>query len=425
MSTAFLLVIFSLVNFQPNPQDTLTLEYCHMQIEENYPIANKIDLQDDITALNKKIAGTALYPQVSFSTTATYQSEVTKIQFSTTGQFSPPSLSKDQYKATVDVSQTIFNGGAVNIRKKLEEAQGNTQNNVTKVELRKVKEQVKQVYFGILLAQQQLQVISTLMKNLKAQIREVSSKVDHGALLPSQQYILEAELINVQQDSSEIQTNISSGYRVLSQLIGEEITTDTQLEIPEIEMPIKEKMSRLRSEFDLFDSNRQALDYQEELAQSQKFPSLSAFGTAAYGRPGFDVFNDDLHTYYMVGVKLKWNFWNARNAAKKQQLYQLKQKSITEEERAFKRQLSAGLNKIREQIMMLEEKMKRDQEIIALREKVVAEKSSQMKNGSVTATEYITELSKATQARLSKMIHQTKLAQTKVEYKIAAGITNK
>ncbi|MGM0545922.1 MAG: TolC family protein [Bacteroidota bacterium] len=412
-----------LIGLQPASDDTLTLSEIHSQIETNYPLAQKIDLQDDITELNKKIAGTAAYPQLNFGATASYQSEVTEFPFPSGEQFSSPELSRDQYKATVEASQVIYNSGAIGISKKLEKTRGKGQNKATEADLHQIKEQVNQVYFGILLAQQQLHVISTLMKNLQTQIKEVSSKVDNGVLLPSQKYTLEAELINARQDSAEIQSNIASGYGVLSDLIGQEVNPNTRLKMPKVNDPVADEMPRLRPEFELFENNRETLRYQKELAQTEKWPTLSAFGSGSYGRPGYNVFDDDPHAFYMVGFRLQWNFWNARNATQKQQIYQLQQRTITEEQRAFERQLKASLSKIREQIALLDDKLKRDQQIIELREKVVAEKSSQMKNGSATATEYVTELGKETQARLSQMIHRTELVQSKIAYQTTAGIS--
>jgi len=422
MVTALLFLI-TLIGLQPEPVDTLTLDDIHREIINNYPLAQKIDLQNEITELNKKIVGSAGYPQLNFSATATYQSEVTDFPFPSGGQFTAPELSKDQYKATVEASQTIYNSGAIGIKKEIEEINGQGKNKATEVQLRQIRDQVNQVFFGILLAQEQLRVISTLMENLRAQIKEVSSKVEHGVLLPSQRYTLEAELINSRQDSTEIRSNIVSGYQMLSDLIGEEFSSESRLEMPQVDLPIGEEMLKQRPEFALFENNRKALSYQKELVETEKWPTLSAFGSASYGRPGYNVFDDEFHAFYMVGLRLRWNFWNAQNATRKEQIIRKQQKTISEEERAFERQLKARLSEIREQIRLFEKKLKQDHQIIALRKKVVNEKQSQMKNGNVTATEYITELNKVTQARLSQMIHRTKLVQSKIDYKTTLGIS--
>jgi len=420
-------IAFLFGSFQPTPPDSLTLDYCHSRVENEYPIVRKLDLQQQIADLNKKIANTASYPQLNFGITATYQSEVTELQFPAGGQSSGPDLSKDQYKATMEISQSIYNGGAVGIRKKLAEIEGQREEQATRVQLHKVKEQVNEVYFGILLAQQQIKIVSTMLESLRAQIADVRAKVENGVLLADQQHILEAELIKTQQDSAEIRSNIQSGYEVLSQLIGEQVTVKKGLKIPETQISLVQvdSLARLRPEFRLFETNRSALDYQEELAETNLWPSLSAFGTAAYGRPGFNVFENDLHPYYIMGLQLKWNLWGAQNAATRQQVYNLQQKNIRQEERAFERQLRAGLNKIRQRIYSLEYQIQRDQQIMDLRQKVVASVSSQMKNGTATATEYVTELNKVTQAQLSMEMHKTRLARAKVDYRTTLGLSNK
>ena len=426
MLTAIVIAIL-FGGFQQTPPDSLSLEYCHSKIENEYPLARKVDLQQQIADLNKRIANTNSYPQLNFGISATFQSEVTELQFPAGGQSTGPDLSKDQYKATMEVSQSIYNGGAVGIRKKLAEIEGQREEQATRVQLHKIKEQVNEVYFGILLAQQQIKIVSTMLESLRAQITDVRAKVENGVLLADQQHILEAELIKTQQDSAEIRSNIQSGYEVLSQLIGEQVTAKTSLKIPDTRVYLakEDSLTRLRPEFKLFDTHRTALDYQEELAGTNLWPSLSAFGTAAYGRPGFNVFENDLHPYYIVGLHLKWSLWGAQNAATRQQVHSLQQKNIRQEERAFERQLQAGLNKIRQRIYSLEYQIKRDQQIMDLRQKVVASVSSQMKNGAATATEYVTELNKVTQAQLSMEMHKTRLARAKVDYRTTLGLSNK
>jgi len=254
----------------------------------------------------------------------------------------------------------------------------------------------------------------------------MNSKVENGALLPSQLYILKAELIKVKQDSIDIHANIKAGYKVLGQLIGEELSSTRVLEVPEIRSvgSERETLARLRPEFELFESNRRYLSYQQELARTGLVPSLSAFGTAAYGRPGFNFFENDLHDYYIVGLKLSWNFWSARNSGTRKEVLNLQKKSINEEEKAFERQLRASLREVEEKISSLESQIERDKEIVDLRQKVVNTVASQLENGTATATEYITELNKKTQAELSMRMHKTRLSQAKIDYKTLLGTSD-
>src|SRR5699024_7548420 len=117
------------------PVDSISLQYCYQQAYKDYPTAKNIELQKKITELDVRIANTGYYPDVSIGGQASYQSEVTEFSLSGRG---PLGVSQDQYEASVNVTQTIFNGGAVGIRKELERASGQQKVYSTEVELHQI-----------------------------------------------------------------------------------------------------------------------------------------------------------------------------------------------------------------------------------------------------------------------------------------------
>lgn len=400
--------------------DTLTLEYCYSRVENHYPLANKIELQQKITDLNVQIANTGYFPQLEFGARATYQSEVT--QFPGGAAPGQPMLSKDQYEFSMSINQPVYNGGAVGLRKKLEETRGRQEKLSTEVQMQEIRSQVDQVYYSILLAQQQEKAVQLMIENLRAQLNTVSSQVEKGIQLPSQKYILQAELNKARQDSAETASNVRTGYEVLSELIGETITPDIPLELSEFEFTELSKSASGRVELKLFENSQSTFEYQKQLKATKKYPAVSLFGTAAYGRPGYNFFEDEMHAYYMAGVRIKWNFWDWSNAAKERQALTYRQQKVEEDSRAFIKQLDTTLKRIEERIYMLKDQINRDEEIISLREKVVAEKESQLRNGAITSTEYVTELNNALQAEYTLMIHRVQLSQAQTEYKTALGL---
>lgn len=419
MTTLLALLLVFGFGQQAAPPDTVTLQYCYRQAEEHYPLAKNIELQERITELNMKIASTGHYPRLNVNGKASYQSEVT--DFSLPGGAGPPGVSKDQYEASLSMTQNIFNGGAVGIREQLEQAKGRQQVNSIEVDLHKIRSQIDQVYYGILLSQKQGKTNELLIKDLRERLKTVRSQVSNGILLPSQQKILEAELIKAKQDSAEIRSNVKAGYQVLAELIGEDLATDTALKLPQLNINM-DRMQAQRPEYDLFRSNRETIKQQQELAGTQKWPTISAFGTASYGRPGLNFLSDDFHDYYIVGLRLRWNFWDSRNASREQQTLEMQRKQITQNERAFTTQLQATLDRIRERVATLRENIERDKKIVALRRQVVDESASQLENGAITATEYVTELTRAQQAELSLLINRVRLVQAQTEYATTLGV---
>lgn len=411
-------ILLSGFMLHPAETDTISLSDCYEVAYENYPTADKIELQKRITDLNVRIAHSGYYPEVQLSGKASYQSEVPEFQFPGGGA---SVISKDQYEAAVNVNQSVYNGGVNGIRKDLEKARGEQEINNTKVELHQIRKQVDQVYFGILLSRQQEKSSELLMQNLKEQLKTVRSRVENGVLLPSQQHILQAELLRAEQDSVSIQSNIKAGYRVLSEITGTHIDPHTTLRLPAIEADYREVQPR-RPEYDLFGSSRDLLEQQKKLNSTQKLPGISAFGTAAYGRPGLNFLEDDFHSYYMVGVRLRWNIRDAFNANRKNETLHISRQKIIRDEQAFTKQLNVTLNRIDERIASILENIDRDEKIITLREKVVQESGSQLKNGVITATEYVTELNRTNQARLSLLMNKIRLAQARAEYLTALGV---
>ncbi len=405
----------------PVQPDTLSLKYCYERIREHYPLAQKQELQAKVADLNVRIANTGYYPQLELGGSASYQSEVTTIPAGPGGQ-ALPGISKDQYQVSIDINQPVYNGGAVGIRKNLERERGRREQLSTEVQLQELRSQVDDVYFNILLAQQQSRTNELMIKSLRSQLETVISRVKNGMLLASQQYILEAELIKALQDSSGIVSNIETGYQVLGELIDKELSEDDVLIIPEIRYEPLTRTEAERPEFALFQSSKHLLEQQKNLSAARQWPQVSAFGSLAYGRPGYNFLNDDFHEYYRVGVRVSWNFWNWKNSADEQQILAIRQQEIEKDEQAFTRQLSAVLDRITQHITLLENQIERDKDIIALREKVVAESSSQLEKGVITATEYITQLTRANQAQLMLFTHQIQLARMKINYATAKGI---
>jgi outer membrane protein TolC len=421
--TLFTVFIISLLSWQAHaastPADSISLQYCQKMAKKNYPTAKNIELQQKITDLNVSIANSGYFPQISANGKATYQSEVT--HFSVPGGNGPTPVSKDQYNASLHAVEMIFNDGKVGIQKALKQAQGAKEKSSTKVKMHQIREQVNQVYYGILLSGQQKKTINLKIENLQSQLSMVQSKVKNGVLLPSQQYILEAELAKSRKDSAATSSNIEAGYEVLSELIGKKLDAAIKLKLPTIAVDYR-SLQPQRPEYTEFENTQKVLKQQQKLSTTSKWPKLSAFGTGSYGRPGLNFLNNDFHYYYIVGLQLNWSLFEAVNGGRQAQALQIQQQKIAQNRKAFTRQLHAQLDQISQHISALQDNLKRDRKIVTVRKKIVQQSASQLKNGVVTATDYVTQLRRANQAKLSLFISRVKLSQAKTNYVTALGI---
>ena len=156
-----------------------TLEECQRAAEQNYPLIRQYDLIEKTTNLTMANIGKGWLPQVSASAQATYQSNVVAFpdQFEQIYQqmgLDMQSLKKDQYRVGIDVSQTIYDGGAISSQKAIAREQGKVQAAQNEVNLYHVRKRVNEMYFSLLLLDEQIKLNSDLQELLAGNERVVA-----------------------------------------------------------------------------------------------------------------------------------------------------------------------------------------------------------------------------------------------------------
>lgn len=402
-------------------EQKLTLHESYELLYRNYPVADKIAIQEKISELNRSIAKSGWYPELQISAGTSYQSDVTEVPFAAPGT-DPPSFSHDHYNISVDLSQPIFDGGRTRSRIQLEEHTGETEQAKIQVELWNVRSQLNQIYFGILMMEKQEEILRLLLDDLRKQISMVEAQVRNGVLLKSDELVLKAEQIKTEQQIRQVQADLQAGFEVLGELLSADISEETILEVPGPMTGLPANGNN-RAEYQLFEANRQTLNSQKKLAGADLLPTLSLFGKTAYGRPGLNAFDDDFQLYWIVGIRVQWSFKNSRNASGKTEILDLQQQNLSSDRDAFTRQLNASLIRAKKQIQALEDQLEQDEEILRLRAQIAGEKRSQLREGSITSTEYITELNAENRARLNLELRKIQRALAITEYQTELGIS--
>lgn len=399
--------------------DSLSLAYCYNRIDQTYPLIDQLKMEEQISELNRRVIRTGNLPQLTVSGRVSYQSEIPEVDIPIPNAQSI-AMSKDQYSVSLDLAQKIFDGGRVRKREDIAAAQSRENRSETEIDLFVVRQQLNRVYFSILLSKRQMENNNTLIEDLKEQLKKVRSQVENGVLLPGQKFILEAELLRIRQDSTTIMANIRAGYDMLGELINEEVSADQELVLPGINLS-EYAISKKRPEYRLFENKRTTIERMKEMEQTHILPTVSAFGTTAWANPGLDIFDDSFNVHYLVGMRLQWNFWDAVNTGDNKAVLKIRQSKIEREEESFTRQMRTQLDKIKRTIEALEMNLKKDEQIISLRKRVVEEQASKLENGVITSTEYITELNNLSRARLTLMLRQVQLSQQKIDYITTLG----
>ncbi|HPS84186.1 MAG TPA: TolC family protein [Bacteroidales bacterium] len=147
MSTRILFPALAFFLFINNAFSQITIEQCQEKARANYPLVNQYGLIEKSREFNLSNAAKAWLPQVSLNAKATWQSEVIELPFTMPGI---GEMDQDQYQATIEISQTLWDGGATHARKEMYEASAEIDKQKYEVDLYAIRERVNQLYFGIL-----------------------------------------------------------------------------------------------------------------------------------------------------------------------------------------------------------------------------------------------------------------------------------
>jgi outer membrane protein TolC len=404
-------------------QETKALSLAEAQklAAANYPLVRQKDLIRRTSGLTIENLRTNFLPQLNFSAQASYQSAVTEVPVKIQG-FAPEPLSKDQYRALLDINQLIYDGGSLDQQKRVQAWNDKVEQEKVEVEMQKLRETINQVYFSTLLAEEQESLVALVDKDLESGIRRVQAQVDNGTAFRSALASLKSEKLRNMQRRMEWQSTRRGLLDVLGLYIGRELPDDVKLQWPEPgRMQITETINR--SELALLRAQDSLIQEKDRQVDVRNRPRLSAFLQGGYGRPGLDMLKNEFSPFYVTGLRFNWGISSLYTSKRDRSILDVQRQVLVVQEDQFLLQTRARLRQQSAEIRKWERMIPVDDEIIALREQVREATQAQLDNGVADANDYIREVNAADQARLQKLLHKLQWTQAIVQYQTIAGQT--
>ena len=389
-----------------------TLDECQQAAERNYPLIAQHDLIARTTDLTVANIMKGWLPQVTATAQATLQSAVTAWPDEMKGLMQQmgvdmKGLSKDQYRVGLDVQQTVFDGGAISAQRQVAREQGAVQQAQLDVNLYQVRQRVNEMYFALLLLDDQIRLNSDLQQQLAASEKKLTSMVKHGTAAECDLNNVTAERLNVVQQM----TTLESQRRVLMEMLG----AFCGIEVTGVTKPatLGAIEGNNRPELRLIDSQLRLADAQDRALKAALLPRLGVFAQGFYGYPGYNVFKDMMHRDWswngMVGARLTWNIgalYTHRNDKAKVQL----QRETAENQREtflFNNRLEQMQHA--EAIDRYRRLMAQDEDIIALRQQVRKAAESKLSHGIIDVNDLVRDINSENAARLQQSIHEIEM----------------
>jgi nucleoside-diphosphate-sugar epimerase len=170
----------------------------------------------------------------------------------------------------------------------------------------------------------------------------------------------------------------------------------------------------VRPEMRLFSVQLQQLSAGKDALSLKKQPKVELFAQGGIGRPNpFNFFETGLNPFGMVGLRAHWTPFDWGNTKRDIRILDLQAQNVGIQQEAFRQRYEAGYLKERRDNDKWLSQLSQDDAIIALQEDIVKRADAQVKNGVMTATDYLTQINLLTQARLTKKMHEIQAAQAR------------
>lgn len=402
-----------------------SLDECQAAAERNYPLIRQYDLVARTTDLTLSSIKRGWLPQLSVNAQVSYQSDVTSWPEQIQAMYQQAGLDmkgldKFQYRVGLDLTQPVYDGGVMHSRQRVTRAAGEVQAAQTEVTLYQIRQRVNELFFSLLLVQEQLRLNHERTFLLQENEKTVTALYNSGSASESEVQTIRAEILDAHRQQTTLTSQQRALQRMLSMFCGIEVTEPVK---PEEWSSLSEELNR--PELKLADAQLRLANAQERALNSALTPRLSVFASGFYGYPGYNLFNDMMHRNGtlngIVGARLTWSlspFYTRHNDRAKIQV----QREMAETNRDLFL-FNTRLERLRqdEQTEQYRQLMRDDEQIITLRTAIRQAAESKMQNGVISVNDLLKEINNENAARVQLSIHEIELLKNQYDQRFTTN----
>ncbi len=419
MAASWLIVIMLLSTHWTSAQqnNSLSFDTCLSKAKSNFPLIKQYGLIEKSKEYSVDNANKGYLPQFNIAGQATYQSAVTQIPI-LLPNMNISTINKEQYRLYGEVSQPITDLFVVQDNKTLIETNAEVEKQKVEVEIYKLRERICQLYFGILLIDEQLKQTDLLKKDIQSGIDVTNIAIQNGTAIKSNLNNLKAELLKVNQRIIELKATRKGYAEMLSHFINSPVDENTILLKP---APQLVSNTINRPEIKLHELQKKAFGLQSKLITAKNLPRFSLFFQGGWGRPALNMLSNDAQGYYIGGLRLNWNLTGLYTYNNEKKILAVNQSSINIQLETFLFNTNLNLRQQSSEITKAQELIETDSIIISLRESVKNATNIQLENGTATTNDYLISVNAEDQARQNMILHEIQLLIAQYNYQTTTG----
>ncbi len=415
MKKAFITLVFMALGL--SAAHAISIEECFRLAKENYPMIKQYSLTEELSDYSFKNASLVTWvPQLTLSGQFTYQDKVVAFPSSMMNLFNQfgvdmKGMTKDQYKVQLQLNQMIWDGGYAKAQREAIRAEEDVSLLQLNAQIDAILEQVSSMYFGILTLEANLRTNIYADELMSENLKVAEAAVENGVAMQSDADVIKVEILSLRQQRRQLELSILTYRSMLAIMIGREITMDENFEKP-LPIIIDTKLSN-RTELKVFDAQLRSLDASKKLLNSAITPRFNFFAQGWYGKPGNNMFDDMVYGKLswngILGVSMTWSLTGFYTRKNDKRSLDVQRKAIEVQRETFNYQISLQQEQIQSEIDRMNEIGESDEEILALRKSIRAASESKFRNGIITSSDLLRDITNENNAVISKDLHEFEL----------------
>jgi outer membrane protein TolC len=408
----FLLFVFCGANGQ------LTIDHCQERAQGNYPLIKQYDLISKSADFTVSNANKAYFPQVSLTGIGGYIISGLP-EFLVPGT-NPPEQSKAQFIGIAQINQIIWDGGATKSQKNIIKSSAEVEKSSIDVSLYSIRERVNQVYFGILMIDEQNKQLDILSQDLNIRLNKVRLSKENGLAYTSDVDQVRAEILNLEQKKIEFNYTRKGFVQMLSYLIGKQLDENIKLEKPVISESV-ENFDNHRPELNLYTNQLKLVESNSSLNQVSMMPKIGFLGAGVLIKPGINFGPSKFNGLALAGLSISWNTSGLYKNRNNKDLDKVEMDKINNQKDTFLFKNNLQLTQTNNEIEKQKAIIAKDDEIVKLKDGIKKSYQVMYDNGMTAMSDLINAMNKENEAKANQALHQIQLLMSMYNYKTISG----
>ena len=319
----------------------------------------------------------------------------------------------DLYNVSLNLQQVIFDGLQATYGRKRERLLNKNEINKLDISISKIKENVINIYLGLLIIDKQVEILSNVENTFQEQSDQLKALLKAGVVYANSIAQLDLEGLKIQQQKDELQATRESLLSSLSILTGKDLSSVTLI-TPDIPV-VENNTESSRYEFAIFENEKENLEYQRKMHISKSLPKLTFLAVGGYGRPTYNLLSTKADWFYAVGVKFIVPLIDWAKTKGVSDIIDL-QTSILESQQAdFTKANQIAIQEKLNEVKRIEQLLVLDEQIIQKYQEIKQTANTQLLNGTITVIDFIKQQNDELQAIIGKEVHNIQLLKAKYE----------